>query len=454
MTISAPIFSTLTLSLFLKFAAPPSSPPPAPRPRPLLAAAEVTAINLGVWAFLQYPGDQFYTYVSWDTICDNIRYGLRWDNSRYAINFLHHPYHGALYFSAGRASGLGFWGSTLAALGGSLQWEFVWENVGPSINDLITTTFGGGAYGEICYRLSALVRKKAPRWLERAWREGVGAILDPVGAANRLLNGRKDDDPSLPGGPDYGRVLDGQFFLAGPAVLRSSELAGTSTVPVLGFVLRYGGAAGTGWAGWPFDVFSVDARLRPGPDGLHLSLDAGGALFGKTLAARNGGTGFIGVYQHHDFYGIDTLRLSATSFTGGWTSCFAAGPDLRLTASARLGWLALGASDDFAAAPDDRKNYNLSMGLAAAAELTFAAKGYEYASASWRHYRLFNLDVLSSRAGREAWNIVQGRVSVPVWQGLGLGFEAEYCGRAFDFRDHPSGSRRLFEGRVFTTWQF
>lgn len=460
-------FSVLALNAVLAFGLPPrsSEPPPPPakaerppdaKPRPLLAAAEVAAVNLGVWAVLHYPGDQYYTYVSWRTFVDNVRFGLRWDHSRYDINFLHHPYHGALYFSAGRACGLDYWGSTLAALGGSLHWEFVCENVGPALNDLLTTTLGGSAIGEVCHRLAALARpaKPEPAFLERAWRESLAAVLDPVGAANRVLNGRRDDDPALPGGPDRGRLIDGQFYLASRAFARGGDPGGQGSVPILGLVLRYGGAAGAGWAGRPFDVFSIDARLRPGPDRPHLSLDVRGALLGRKISGRGEDAHFLGLYQHYDYYGLDTLRLAAASFTAGWTSRFAPRPGLRLTAAARLGWLTLGASDDFAGHPEDRRSYSLAMGLAAAAEASLELREREILAVGWRHYGLIDLDLLPNLAGREAWDILRGRMSVPVRGGIGLGVEGEYCSRSFDFRDAPPGRRRLFEARIFVCWQY
>ena len=58
---------------------PPAPPARAFRPRPWLAAAEVAGINLGVWAFLLYTGDAFYSYISWETMHDNFRQ-LSWHN--------------------------------------------------------------------------------------------------------------------------------------------------------------------------------------------------------------------------------------------------------------------------------------------------------------------------------------------------------------------------------------
>ncbi|MCK7496651.1 MAG: DUF3943 domain-containing protein [Comamonadaceae bacterium] len=85
----------------------PETSPAAPtarlqfHPKPLLAAGEVAGLNLGVWAFLHYVGNAHYSYISWETIRDNLRDGWEWDRSMYFVNFYHHPYHGYLYYSAG-----------------------------------------------------------------------------------------------------------------------------------------------------------------------------------------------------------------------------------------------------------------------------------------------------------------------------------------------------------------
>jgi hypothetical protein len=114
---------------------------------------------LGVWAYLHYVVNEGLCVHQRETIRDNLRDGWEWDRSRYFVNFYHHPYHGYLYYNAGRANGLGFWGSSASAFGGSLMWEYMMEKYRPSINDLITTTLGGIVYGEVGYRFSALVRK-------------------------------------------------------------------------------------------------------------------------------------------------------------------------------------------------------------------------------------------------------------------------------------------------------
>ena len=437
--------------------APPPTPPPAESrvaPQPLLAAAEVAGLNVGIWAFNHYVTNSFYSYLSWETMRDNFRDGWEWDRSLFFTNFYNHPLSGNFFFNAGRASGLGYWGSSLATLGGSLMWEMVMEKHRPSINDLVTTTAGGCVFGEVLHRFSSLVRKREARGLDRVWRETVGAILDPIGGANRLLNGRADYVLGLPECPDSGRIINGQLFLAGPIAARSAGIASAPAAPLLEFTLNYGDPAGTGWSGKPFDVFSVRGRLGWWSGDPHLTVFIHGALFGKTIPGRNGARHFLSLCQQYDYYGFDTMRVSGTSFTGGWTSRFEFDTGARLTAAARLGWLGLGGSDDFLDVEGEWRNYNLSTGVTAAADVSAGSKTFEYFSLIWRHYTLFNLKVINSRVGRETWDILLGRISFPVWSSLGIGLEAEYCSRRFDLRDFAPGSRRLAEARAFITWQF
>lgn len=441
----------LPLSLSRPSLTPPAPSVQAPRPRPWLAAAEVVGINLGVWAVLHYVADAYYAYISWETMHDNFRDGFEWDDSVYFVNFYHHPYHGYLYYSAGRANGLNYWGSSLAAFGGSLMWEMVMEKYRPSINDLVTTTSGGCVYGEIGYRFSTLVRKKGARGFGRVWREAVGGILDPVGAVNRLLNGRDDSVPGTPGCPDGETSLHGEILLAGPVIRRSASVEGTKAVPLFAFTLNYGDPAGKGWGGKPFDIFTVQGRLRWGPDRPHLSLSVGGVLAAKSLPSNGRSSHFLGVYQYYEYYGFGTLRLGGSSFAGGLTSRLALSPRVRLTTAVRLGWLAMGGADDFYYTGPERRQYNYGTGWLAAAEAALGSGRFEYVSGSWRHYWLYTLQ---GQKGTETWDIFQAQVRIPVWRKLGAGLQLEYCERHVDFRDQAPGARRLVEARAFVTCQF
>ena len=75
--------------------------------------------------------------------------------NNFITNNFSHPYHGALFFSAGRTNGYNFWESTAWSLSGSAIFEYFGETFRPAFNDWIYTGVGGANLGEIIYRLSS-----------------------------------------------------------------------------------------------------------------------------------------------------------------------------------------------------------------------------------------------------------------------------------------------------------
>jgi hypothetical protein len=76
-----------------------------------------------------------------------------WDNDSFLFNNPGHPYQGGLYHAAARANGFNFYEAIFFDNLGSLTWELFGETDIPSINDLIVTTFGGAAFGEMLHLL-------------------------------------------------------------------------------------------------------------------------------------------------------------------------------------------------------------------------------------------------------------------------------------------------------------
>ena len=118
------------------------------------AAAEATGINIGVQLFDRYALNSDFAQTTLRTLKRNFTDGMVWDNDFFITNMFAHPYHGNLYFNAARTNGLSFWESAPYALGGSLMWEFLGETEPPAINDVIATSCGGMAIGEMAHRLS------------------------------------------------------------------------------------------------------------------------------------------------------------------------------------------------------------------------------------------------------------------------------------------------------------
>ncbi|MDR0814956.1 MAG: DUF3943 domain-containing protein [Bacteroidales bacterium] len=103
---------------------------------------------------VRFGGQAPWAQVDGDAIRDNFSEGPRFEKTDwFPINQIGHPYQGSYYFIAGRSNGLDFYSSVALTALGSFEWEFFGETNTPGLNDLITTTFGGAALGEMLHRL-------------------------------------------------------------------------------------------------------------------------------------------------------------------------------------------------------------------------------------------------------------------------------------------------------------
>ena len=166
-----------------------SNPYPTVKKRPWRAAAETFGLNVGVWAFDRFVMQEDFAKISPTTIKNNIKHGFVWDNDQFSTNLFAHPYHGNLYFNTARSNGMTFWESAPYALAGSLMWETCAEVEPPAINDLMATTLGGIALGEVTFRFSSQLLDDSKRGFGRFLRELAAGVICPPRAFNRLITG-------------------------------------------------------------------------------------------------------------------------------------------------------------------------------------------------------------------------------------------------------------------------
>lgn len=160
------------------------------KPQPWITAAEITGINLGVWAFDRYVLNGDYARISWKSIRRNFQTGFVWDNDGFDTNLFFHPYHGSLYFNAARSCNMNFWSAIPFTAAGSLMWEFLLESEPAAINDWLATTIGGVALGEVSWRLSNLLINDQKRGFHRVLRELGIWVISPLHGFNRLITGK------------------------------------------------------------------------------------------------------------------------------------------------------------------------------------------------------------------------------------------------------------------------
>jgi hypothetical protein len=210
----------------------------------------------------------------------NLSSGWEYDGDNFETNNFAHPYHGALFFSAGRTNGYDFWESTVWSLAGSAIWETFGETYRPAFNDWIYTGVGGANLGEITYRLSSLVTDNTASGSDRVWSEIFGTLINPVRGFNRAISGEMGQNfpnPEWSRPDDFLITFDGgtrTMDKNGDKNFRDKELEG-----LFRMAIEYGNPYKVKK---PFEYFGISLSYASGLP--HLTqLNSTGFLFGYEL---------------------------------------------------------------------------------------------------------------------------------------------------------------------------
>ena len=269
------------------------------------AAAEVTGINLGVQLFDRYALRSDFAQTTLHSLRHNFTDGMVWDNDFFITNMFAHPYHGNLYFNAARSNGLSFWESAPYALGGSLMWEFLGETEPPAINDVLATSMGGMAIGEMAHRLSLAVLDDRTRGFQRFLREAAAAIVNPIQGLHRILSGdawrvshdhyRYHDYNQLP--------IDMSFTVGWRYLADDGALFRGIHAPFINMTLTYGTSVDGERHTTPYDFFDVEMNSAFGGGQPFVNtLNIVGRLWSTPILDKKDMSGEFGIYQHFNYY--------------------------------------------------------------------------------------------------------------------------------------------------------
>lgn len=251
---------------------------------------------------------------------------LAWDDDWYWTNFVLHPYQGSLYYMSARNSNLNVFESALVTMFGSAFWEYLCETNAPSKNDMVYTTVGAFAVGEMLYRLSMAVDGKTR----------IGAYaLDPIRLFNEFVTKQKPMDPkgiikeftlkvSAGTAESYSNILypdetltlkdynnTERYPVFGSAemfVVYNDPYTNDSNTPYNQFELRVQGSAGKGsGTGAPCNYATLDKNMM-----YNIEIESDGMLwsrspsFGETVDTS---LGFIMEYDFdwHSYYLLSSL---------------------------------------------------------------------------------------------------------------------------------------------------
>ncbi len=329
-----------------------------------LAAAEVAAIEVLPWAYNRYVSKGDYAYISLKTIQQNFQTGFTYDHDAFDTNQGSHPLHGSLYFNAARSNGYGFWESGAFTFFGSFLWETVMENEPPAINDMVNTTLGGMARGEIEHRLAIMIVDNTARGLGRVLREVAGLVVDPLGGFNRLVRGEWVEAVSEPAGP-LPRPLLHRDRRALPAPERERRGRRRPSQGGGAALVRYGDLF-DGAHRAPFDYFDASGEIVQPAASLFTQFATRGLLADWVLSENAGARQRLGLFLHFDYFNDAPLYYGAQAFALDHLMRVPLGKDFELTTEVGLSVMPLAAVEaDYSTEENDgeiNRGYDFSPG--------------------------------------------------------------------------------------------
>jgi hypothetical protein len=351
------------------------------------AAANTLLMGWLVWQFDWLTSSDPTYYANGRSIGANIRHGFTFDDDTLAENFVGHPYGGGTgFFAAARATGLNFWESALYPLAGSAFWEYMSEQQYPSTNDLVMTSIGGVALGEILYRISSLALDDSRSGFARFTRELLGTFVAPARGFSRVTTG----DAWATGPPPVRkRALLEAHFGADQFGFGTAANARVMPTGLVALDTAYGDLLprdGTRRID-PYEFFDFYASgILSSEKASGLEFETLGPLYGFSTDLSNDedrafrDNHVLEVVQSIEYQGSDAIRFAALGLGIGDTLIFRNGPTRQFRLGVDVSGSPLaGAASPYAVVhsetpvgppgPGSNRDYNYSAGVSAGALL-------------------------------------------------------------------------------------
>jgi hypothetical protein len=381
------------------------------------------------------------------TFWRNLERGFEYDQNKFDTNHFYHPWNGALFYSTGRSTGLGFWGSSSMALAGSLLWECCGETLPMSGNDVVATSMGGVAMGEMIHRLGSVILDNEDTGVSRVLREAAIFPFDIVRGSNRLLF-RDQYRAANPTDPFEWRPrrLGALVSVGAREVGDTGSLGGdgSRTSPFLDLFVAYGSVFDNERRR-PYDSFWMQTQInfsdRVDPAG---SMTIRGDVLSKPLGEPGAKRAALALVQHFDYVNQRTFEFGAQSLALALSQRFALSASARLELHGELVGTVLGSINSrlqlveppAEGAPELRR-YEYGPGLGARAEALLLLRGYPVVQASYRYQWLHvtNDTPLNGGAADHDLQIASLKLRAPITRRLGVGVDGELFTRRSHYGD-------------------
>ena len=393
------------------------------------SAGGVVGINALTWFYNWHVQRWGWANVGTLSWWENLRVGFAWDDDAFGVNQLAHPYHGSLYFSAARSSGYDFWGSTPFVAAGSLSWELFTENVRPSTNDLINTTLGGIALGEVSYRMYSLLT--AGRSVTRG-RQFAALLVSPISGAHSMLFDRRARSLQAPE--------------SSVALVAVGQRSGGNH-PFVGLTFQYGSPFDESIRR-PYDAFEFRLHLSPDAHAVLTHASVSGLLTRRRLARSQRGQLLMGLFQHYDYDDLPLTKSSSQSLSGALLIRRSMGARTQADLGLHLELVPLGA-----VASDTgsfrRRDYDFGPGAGGRMRAALRRDGREVLRIDGR-----SIWMKSLYASKADHRVVTLRLAatVPFGRSISVGGDIAGTFRRSWYPALPAVTRNLREFRAYLTW--
>jgi Domain of unknown function (DUF3943) len=402
------------------------------------AAGGIAAVNGLTWFYNWHLQRWAWANVGTRSWWSNLESGFAWDDDAYGANQLAHPYHGSLYFNSARASGYDFWSSTPFVAAGSLSWELFTENVRPSINDLINTTLGGIALGEVAYRMSSLLTSGNRR---AATRQLGALVVNPLSRAQSLV--QSETRGLAPATPQTRSTL---IALGRRGVGASPDGVATSH-PYVGLTFQYGSVFDE-QISRPFDAFEFSMHLSPNEHVVLTHVSVSGLLARSTVAQSTRSHLLLGLFQHYDYDDLPLTKLSSQSASGALLYRGTLNRKFQLDLGLHAELVPLGAvSTEHGGVR--RRDYDFGPGLGGRFTATLRHDGREMIRLDGRTVWLHSL------YGADADHVATAArlsAAVPLVRMVSIGGDFGLNIRRSSYRDQPAVTQRVPQLRAYLIW--
>jgi hypothetical protein len=185
------------------------------------------------------------------------------------------------------------------------MWEFLGETDPPAINDIIATSCGGIAIGEMTHRLSLTFLDDRTRGFARFLREAAATIVNPIQGLHRIISGdawrvRHDHYRYH----DYGESpIDASISVGWRYLADDGALFRGIHAPYVNLTLTYGTSVDGERHKTPYDFFDIESNMAFGGGQPFVNtLNIVGRLWSTPILDEKDMAGEFGIYQHYNYY--------------------------------------------------------------------------------------------------------------------------------------------------------